>query len=133
MGQVSLFRLYALRALYLVIATLMGGQIWPLMLHHRPWELMHGVANCMLAAMTALALLGVRYPLQMLPLLFVELFWKATWLIVIALPLVRSGAPIDADTRETILATGMGIIIPILIPWGYVWANYVRKPGDRWA
>jgi len=28
----------------------------------------------------------------------------------------------------------MGIVLcPIVIPWPYVLANYVKKPGDKWG
>jgi hypothetical protein len=131
-GQVSLLRLYPLRAVYLLIAVAMGGQIWPLIFNHKPWELMHGVADCMLAAITALALLGVRYPLKMLPLLLVEMTWKSVWLLAVALPIWRSGQAFDADTAETVKACLMGVIFPIVIPWRYVFDHYVRAPGDRW-
>jgi hypothetical protein len=131
-AAVSLLRLYALRIVYLMIAVLMGAQIWPVIFHHRlTWDIMHGVGVAMLGAMTALSVLGLRYPLQMLPLLFVEFAWKTIWLISVALPLWQAGL-IDADTAETVKACAMGIIFPIVIPWGYVWRNYVTKPGDRW-
>jgi hypothetical protein len=129
--EVSLWRLYALRAVYLMIAGLMGTQIWPLVFHHRPWELMHGVAVAMLAAVTGLALLGIRYPLRMLPLLLVEFAWKSIWLLSVAYPLWQAHQ-IDADTAETVKACLMGVIFPLVIPWGYVIANYVRGAGDRW-
>ena len=77
MTEVSALRLYALRAGYLLLVLGLGSQIWPAMIHHAmPWDLMHGVASSMLAAMSALAVLGLRYPLQMLPLLFFELMWR---------------------------------------------------------
>jgi len=116
--EVPLWRLYVMRGLYLTIAMLMGGQIWPLVFHHRPWELMHGVAVAMLAAVTGLCLLGLRYPLKMLPLLFVEFAWKSIWLLSVALPIWRSGVPFDAGTAETVKACLMGVIIPVVIPWG---------------
>ncbi len=130
--EVPLWRLYALRGVYLLVAALMGLQIWPLVFHHRPWELMHGVAVAMLAAVTALALLGLRYPLKMLPLLFVEFAWKSIWLLSVALPIWRSGQPFDADTAETVKACLMGVIFPLVIPWRYVFANYVMQRSDRW-
>jgi hypothetical protein len=129
--DVSLWRLYLLRGGYLLIAVGMGSEIWPAIFHHKPWELMHGVADCMLAAMTALALLGVRYPLKMLPLLFFEMFWKGLWLIVVALPLWRANA-LDAATLDTAQACLMGIIFPLVIPWRYVLTTYVLPPGGRW-
>ena len=130
--DVSLLRLHALRVVYLMVAGLMGTEIWPVIVHHRlTWDVMHGVGACMLGAVTALCVLGLRYPLKMLPLLFVEMVWKATWLIFVAWPLWTAGK-IDADTAETIKACSMGIIFPIVIPWGYVWRTYVTAPGDRW-
>jgi hypothetical protein len=130
--EVPLWRLYALRGVYFLVAALMGSQIWPLVFNHGPWELMHGVAVAMLAAVTALCLLGLRYPLKMLPLLFVEMAWKSIWLLAVALPIWRSGHPFDADTAETVKACLMGVIFPIVVPWRYVFDRYVRGAGDRW-
>jgi hypothetical protein len=132
MNQVSLLRLYALRAGYLLLVVGLGMVIWPGIIHHeRPWTLMQGVVHCMLAAMSALAILGLRYPLQMLPLLFFEVVWKLLWLIVIALPL-WSAHQMDADTLETANDCLLVVVFLIVIPWPYVFANYVMKPGDRW-
>ena len=132
MTDVSTFRLYLMRALYLLIFVGLGSEIWPVMIHHRPWDLMHGVACSLLAALSALMALGIRYPLQMLPLLLYELLWKAIWLAAVALPL-WSAHQLDPDTMETVKACLMGIVLcPIVIPWPYVLANYLKKPGDRW-
>lgn len=38
----------------------------------------------------------------------------------------------SAGTAETLLARGMGVIFPLVIPWGYVWSHSVTSPGDRW-
>jgi hypothetical protein len=131
--DVSTFRLYLMRALYLLICVGLGSMIWPLMFHHKPWDLMHGVACSLLAALSALMALGIRYPVKMLPLLLFELLWKAIWLVALALPLWRANQ-LDANTMETVKACLMGIVlVPLVVPWPYVWANYVRKPGDRWG
>lgn len=74
MTEVSLLRLHVLRAFYLLIAVSEGSQIWPAIIHHiKPRELMHGVAMSMLAALTAVAVVGLHYPLRMLPLLFFQI------------------------------------------------------------
>jgi hypothetical protein len=130
--EVSLFRLYLLRAGYLLIAVGLGSTIWPSVIHHAPWSLWHGVGISVLTAVSLLAILGLRYPLKMLPLLFFELTWKAIWLIAAALPLWTSHSRIDADTADTIQACLMGAIFLIVIPWRYVFAAYVLQPGDRW-
>lgn len=131
-AQASLHRLYALRAAYLLLVVGLGLTIWPGVIHHdRPWELKEGVVNCMLAGVGALAVLGLRYPLRMLPLLLFELVWESIWLIVVALPLWIAHR-MDADTWETARACLMVVIFPIVIPWPCVFANYVTRRGDRW-
>ena len=130
--EVSTSRLYLLRATYLLIAVGLGLTIWPGLIHHAIARVpLHGVAGSMLAAVTILAAMGIRYPMQMLPLLIFEMVWKSIWLIAVALPL-WSAHPIDPDTWETVQACLMGVIFPIVIPWRYVVAHYVKKPGDRW-
>jgi hypothetical protein len=106
------------------------------MLHHQPWPLTLspwlGIGTSMIAALPLLSLLGLRYPLKMLPLLFFEMTWKAIWLIAVALPLWTSHAHIDDGTAQTIQACLMVVIFPILIPWNYVFDSFARQPGDRW-
>jgi hypothetical protein len=132
MTQLSLFRLYALRAAYLLIAVGLGVTIWPQMLHHdMPWPRMEGVVCCVLTAVSLLALVGLRYPVQMLPLLMFELVWKSIWLLVVAVPLWIA-QHMDAATWATASACLMGVIFPFVMPWRYVFANYARKGGDRW-
>jgi hypothetical protein len=93
---------------------------------------MEGVAFVLLAALGVMAGLGLRYPLKMLPVLLFEFIWKAMWLLSVALPLWRAGQ-VDAGTAETTKDTLVGMLIcPIVIPWGYVWRQYVVAPGDRW-
>lgn len=129
--EVPVWRLYLLRLVYAAIAFLQGMQMWPIVFNHGSLKMMHGVAFAMLAALTAVALLGIRYPLQMLPLLFFEFAWKLIWLAAFALPEALKG-PLAPDMMESVIATAAGIIVPIVIPWRYVIANYVKKPGDRW-
>lgn len=132
MTEVSLFRLYLLRALYLLIAVGLALHIWPQIVHpEKALSLWHGVGWALLSAMGLLAVLGLRYPLKTLPLLFFELAWKAIWLIAIAAPLWLAGR-IDPDTAETLPECLMGVIVLIVIPWGYVWRHYVKASGDRW-
>ena len=132
MNDVSVFRLYLLRAMYLLIVVGLGIVIWPGVIHHdQPWGLMQGVVACMLAAFSALSLLGLRYPLQMLPLLMWELLWKSIWLLIVALPLWSSGQ-MDDKTLQTAFECLMAVLIPFVIPWKYVYAHYIRKQAERW-
>ncbi len=136
MYEVSLLRLYLLRALYLLIVVGLGIVQWPEVINQfiqqeNSWELMDGVVACMLTAFSVLSILGLRYPLQMLPLLLWELVWKSIWLIVVALPLWSAGQ-MDESTWATAYACLMVVIVPFVIPWRFVFAHYVKKRGDRW-
>ena len=129
---VTLRRLYFLRLGYLVIAVGLALTKWPLIINHDgPWPLMEGVETCMLVALSLLWFLGIRYPLQMLPVLLFEFAWKFIWMIVVVLPLWTSDQ-LDPATLQVFYAC-LVVVIPLaVIPWRYVVAHYVTKPGDRW-
>jgi hypothetical protein len=131
MIEVSLYRLYSLRALYLLVIVGLGITVWPGVIHHeQPWELKEGVVQCMLTAFSALSVLGLRYPLKMLPLLLWEMLWKSIWLIVVALPLWSAGQ-MDESTWATVSACLLVLIFPFGIPWRYVFVHYIKNHGDR--
>jgi len=130
--EVSLIRLYTLRASYLVMAVGLGVTIWPVVLHHtNELAATKGPLLALLAGLGATAALGLRYPVQMLPVLLFELVWKAIYLTAFALPL-WSAHQINAAVAENIKACLMVVIFIPLIPWRYVFAHYVLKHGDRW-
>ncbi len=136
MNEVSLFRLYLLRVLYLLIVVGLGIVKWPEVIHQlihpdKSWELMEGVVACMLTSFSLLSILGLRYPLQMLPLLLWELVWKTIWLIIVVYPLWSSGQMDDA-TQANASYCLIVLIFPFVIPWRYVFNHYVKKRGDRW-
>jgi len=133
MHDVSTLRLYLLRGAYLLLIVGLGATIWPLLLSPPPdLEHMRGVVWSLLAAVSILAVLGLRYPLQMLPLLLFELVWKSVWMLAIWLPRWSAGT-LNAAMDGTFVDCAVGLVLfPFLIPWGYVWAHYVRRPGDRW-
>ena len=132
-SELPLYRIYLLRALFLLIALGQGSQTWPGILHHtRPLEFWHGVALSFLGALTLLSLLGVRYPVRMLPLLIFEFAWKLIWVLVIWLRLWLAHG-VDPDTADNAFSIFMGVVlVPLVLPWGYVWKNYVMTPADRW-
>jgi hypothetical protein len=129
-GEVSLVRLYVLRATYLLLVVGLGAMILPVLLRHEP--LARGVIPSLLGAVWVLALVGLRYPLQMLPILMFELVWKAIWLIAFGLPQWSSGQfpPTFAEDFPNIV---FGVVLmPLVIPWGYVYRHYVKQPANRW-
>jgi hypothetical protein len=129
--SLSLRQLYALRVGYLVLGLGLAVIKVPLFLNHEPWTLTEGVLQCMLAALSILALVGLRYPVQMLPILLFESAWKLIWLSVVALPMSIS-AEMDPATLDNTYKCAWVLIILAVIPWRYVYTQYVAKRGDRW-
>jgi hypothetical protein len=128
--EVSLVRLYLLRAMYLLLVIGLGAMIVPDIVSHRLID--RGVIASLLGCVWLLAFIGLRYPLQMLPLLMFELGWKSIWMIAYGLPQWSAGQfpPTFAEDFFNI-AVGV-IVVPLVIPWSYVWRHYVKRPGARW-
>lgn len=128
-NEVSLLRLYVLRATYLLLVVGLGATIVPVLFAHDPMA--RGVIPSLLGGVWLLAFVGLRQPLQMLPLLLFEFAWKTTWLIAFGLRQWTTGQlpPTFADDFGAIVA-GV-ILMPIVIPWGYVYRRYVKRQGDR--
>jgi hypothetical protein len=129
-GEVSLARLYVLRATYLLLVVGLGAMILPSLLRHEP--LARGVIASLLGAVWVLAFVGLRYPLQMLPLLMFELVWKTIWMIAFGLPQWLSGQ-VPPTFAEDFFNIAFGVILmPLVIPWGYVYRHYVKQRASRW-
>lgn len=128
-----LYRLYILRAMYAVLAFVQGYSTWSAIVHHiGPWEFWDGMGHSFFGALTVLSLIGLRYPVRMMPLLLYEFAWKLIWTLAISLPLYL-GHRVDPDTADSFVSIFLGVVIvPLLLPWGYIWKNYVTAPGDRW-
>ena len=133
MNTISTFRLYLLRAGYLVLVIGLGMEMWPAIVGQvYGMKIDSGLVTCMLWALSVLSILGLRYPLQMLPLLLFEITWKAAWLLTVALPHWTRGQW-NQDLASTTFAVSLVVIFLPLVPWSYVFRNYVQKTGDRWG
>jgi hypothetical protein len=128
-SEVSLARLYFLRLLYLLNCLFLGADVWPALFRQASnWDSIQGVAYSFWAALSLLSLIGLRYPLQMLPILLMQFIYKCVWLLFIAIP---HWPGIKTDGLFPIMAIGLVVDIAI-IPWFYLFRNYIKKPGDRW-
>src|SRR5690242_16760290 len=97
MSEISIYRLYLLRAAYLLIVVGLAFMIWPGILSHEA-NLPHlnGVVRSLLGAVCLLSIIGIFHPLKMLPLLLFEFVWKSIWLIAFWSP-ARSAGTLNAD------------------------------------
>ena len=127
--DVSTFRLYLMRLLYLLNFVLLGLDVWPAIVRHASTvDPVKGAAFAFWAALSLLSGLGFRYPLGMVPLLLLQMTYKTIWALSVALP--QWSALHGAEITRTMI---FGAVVDLfVIPWPYVVARYVVARGDRW-
>jgi hypothetical protein len=70
--------------------------------------------------------------LKNVAVLMMQLFYKLVWVLAVGLPL-RSAGHLDPVAADLFSVCSKGLVVDlIVIPWPYLLANYVMKPGDRW-
>ena len=129
--ELSLTRLHAMRAGYAFMVVGLALVKWPLLPEAHTLPLYEGVTLMLLTAMSFLSLLGLRYPVKLLPVLLFETIWKLLWLAAVALPQAMTGDLSDAAS-ELVFNCSLVVFIIAAIPWKYAWTQYVRSNGDRW-
>jgi hypothetical protein len=133
MHEVSVFRMYVLRGMYLFIVAGLGIFLWPGLLSPDRHGALAGTAqsSCMLAAFSLLCALGLRYPLKMLPVLLWEVLWKTLWLLLVPFPQWLAGH-VDESLQPDIFACSLVVLVYLAIPWGYVYRQFVKAQGECW-
>lgn len=133
MTEISLIRLRALRVGYLILGGGLTIVKLPMLLSHNlGWPLFEGVSSSLMGGMAVLALLGLRYPLQMLPIILLDVIWKMIWAALVWLPLYLNNGIDQATATAATNCLVVLLLIP-LIPWDYVFSHYVRAPGTPLA
>jgi hypothetical protein len=131
-AELPVWRLNLMRVGYAVMGVGLAVVKWPLVIgYDRSLPLFEGVVAVLLTAMSLLALLGLRYPVRLLPILLFECLWKLIWLSVVALPAVVAG-DVDEALSEVIVSCSLVVVIAAVVPWRYVWRRYATATGDRW-
>lgn len=124
MKEVSLVRLYLLRACYLVLVVGLAWQFWTKVPTATTMPLMEAAVTAMLSALGLLSVLGLLAPLKFLPLILFELVWKLIWILAVAVPRWQAGT-IDAQTANMLFACAMVAPFVFAVPWSYVFKTYV--------
>jgi hypothetical protein len=130
-SDLSVARLNLMRTGYLLMGVGLALVKWPLLADASTMPLYEGVTLCLLTAVSVLALVGLRHPVAMLPVLLFESVWKILWLALVALPRIAGGS-LDTATTETLINCSLVVVIIAVTPWRFVWRRYVRASGDRW-
>jgi hypothetical protein len=126
--RLSRRRLLAMRSGFLLMAVGLALVKWPLLPDAADLPLYEGVTLCLLTAMSLLALVGLRHPVRLLPVLVFESAWKLLWLALVALPRALSG-DLDPATTEVLVNCSLVVLILAVTPWRFAWRAY--GPGSR--
>lgn len=130
---VSPLRLNVLRAYYALMALGSFAVFWPdLVSHSSTWGIDNGAQYALLGTLAPMALLGLRYPLKLLPLVLYEFLWKALWFIFVAGPLYAAGQMTEGVWSNVFACSIAIVLTPIVVPWGYLWRTYVTAPAEPW-
>jgi len=121
--------IYLLRLLYVLMFFVLGKETWTHILTHQgAWDPTSAVVWCVWTAFATLAGLGIIRPLKMLPIIFLEIFYKVFWLMLVAYPLWSKGT-LAGSPAEGITSAFLWVILPIVVvPWGYAFVTYIYNP-----
>ena len=121
-----------MRVGYLIMGVGLAVTKWPSLFNRdKPWPLYEGTTTYMLVAMGLLALLGLRHPVKLLPILVFESAWKVMWLVAVARPLWTADQ-MDRETSDVASACLWVAIVIAVTPWRYVFVQYLTAHGDPW-
>ena len=81
---------------------------------YQPTEVIK-LVGCLWLAIAILSILGLWKPITFSPVLLIQLIYKGTWLIVVALPAFKSDIPFPKAMALFFIA--WVLILPFLIPW----------------
>jgi hypothetical protein len=73
------------------------------------------LVGCLWLAITILSLLGLWRPFTFSPVLLLQLIYKGTWLLVVAIPAIKNNQPFPSGMATFFLI--WVLVLPFVIPW----------------
>ena len=124
--------IYLLRLLYFLMFIGVGIQTWQTIINHEgPWDHTKAVAYCVWAAYPTLSIFGLLRPLRWLPIVIFMIFYKTLWVVAVAYPLWRTGTLAGSPADEMAHIFVWAPVIALIVPWKYVFQNYVWRSTGR--
>lgn len=127
-NELPKYRIYIMKFVYGMIFFSLGYRMWSFILNTEELiPAMDGVAYSFWATYAVMMGFGLRYPTKLLPLLILQLFYKSVWILIVALPLKTAGQ-LDVDSANMLQSFTIAVVIDlIVIPWPYVFRNYIKN------
>ncbi|MBX7169374.1 MAG: hypothetical protein K1X72_00320 [Pyrinomonadaceae bacterium] len=118
--------IYLLRILYFLMLAVMSVDAWKMIFtNDGQLEKFRAMAICVWAAYGTLGLFGLFKPLKWLPIVLFMIFYKTLWLIVVSLPLWRANQLEGSSAEEMTYIFIAAPFMLLVIPWKYVFKNYL--------
>ena len=126
--QVPIWRQNLMRGLFFLNFISLAFDNWSTLLFpQEQLDVLPGVAISFWAGFSLLNLIGIRFPLKMIPILLLQLLYKSAWAMGVYMPASQAGA-LHEGLSEFFYICLAGIALNLLIlPWGYVYREYLQK------
>mgnify|MGYP003676537884 CR=1 FL=1 len=127
-ARISKYRIYFLQFIYLATFISLGRFAWlEIFTHTQRLENFYGVTISLWAGYATLMAFGVYRPLKMIPMLILQLIYKSTWLLGVALPMWSAGT-LDPTTSYWIKSWSFAVLINALVlPWPYIYQHFIKR------
>ena len=124
--EVSTWRRWVMRVPFFLTGVLFAFTAWGTLIEHwGNFEPTEGVAFAFWGALSLIAIIGLRFPVKMLPILLLQFGCKILWIAAVGYPLMSRGE-LDAAGQALLHANAAGALIDaIAIPWLFVARTYV--------
>jgi hypothetical protein len=81
---------------------------------YQPTEVIR-LVGCLWFSIAILSILGLWRPISFSPILLVQLIYKGTWLLIVALPAIKNNQPYPTGMAMFFLV--WVLVLPFVIPW----------------
>src|SRR5580693_5890031 len=124
--------IYILRLMFILMIIFLGKDSWTYIFTFKgEWNPVNAMAWSIWASYSVLAIFGIIHPLKMLPIVMLEIFYKALWLIIVAYPLWKSNKLIGSPA-EGMTDAFLWVLLPIVaMPWRYFCRNFILLPKSK--
>ncbi len=119
------WRLHMMRALFALNFISLFLDNWSAVIFPKEQlDVLSGVAISFWAGFALLNLIGIRYPLKMIPILLLQLLYKICWIFSTYLPTRRLGN-LNDTYEEFFWICIAGVALNLLVlPWKYIFRLY---------
>ncbi len=125
--QPPIWRLHLMRGLFFLNFISLAFDTWPMIFSpQEQLDTLTGVTYSFWASFALLNLFGIRFPIRLLPILLIQLFYKSAWIIGTYMPAYANGQ-LNEDLHHFLKVCIGGIALNlIVIPWDFVFKYYLK-------